>query len=130
MHKIGNYEVIDGTIFSKSTKCGIMEPSIILHITTGGILKIGSADSIKEYWERKIINLPDFAEEYAMLEFNAKTGDEQVDSYYNKNLDIDEVCTLINYMNNHIGEEAIQQLLSMELHQLKDKIKNLQEIGY
>ena len=130
MHKLGNFEVIDGTIFSKTTKRGIVQPTVIIDKDTGGILKIGEPTFIHSYWDKKIASIPFIAENCVIIEFNAKTNDESLDTYFNNNLTTDEICTLINYMNNSIGPEKMQQLFNMDQSVLKDKIESLQSVGF
>lgn len=48
---------------------------------------------------------------------------------YSSILDVDEICSLVNYLRNTINER-LKTILDMNEIELKEEIKRIQDMGY
>lgn len=106
-HENGPFEEIDGSIYCKLTGRILEHPAILVDLGTGTILKNADESIVKAYFTTfcsEILKIePKSVYNYKVIVF---------DKY--KNLSVDEICTLMNYMRNSIGPEKMRELLCME----------------
>lgn len=95
------------------------KPVVIIDTETGTLLKVG--DSI----ERK-----DYLEEYFNVSRSALGEAINYLKFDTEKLNIDECCTIINYMMNTLGKEGMNNLLDLKEINLICKVFELQEIGF
>lgn len=127
MHERGFLKVYEGMLLNEEYGVYMNEPCLIIDRETGSLLKMGDelTSNIKKYYDTMI-------SQYFELGIGVDKSDIvfiKLDRY-NGVLDIDEICTLINYMYNSIGKERMNALLEMDDSSLKVKIKELQDIGF
>lgn len=129
MHECGMLKTYEGMIMSNKSGLEIYmnNPVVILDTEVGTLIKMGDSltSGIKDYYNTMITALKDsgssdMADSMLYLEFER----------YNGVLDIDDICTLINYMNNSIGAEKLNKILSMDEGSLKLEVQRLQDIGF
>lgn len=126
MHEKGVYTVEYGSIYNKDHSVMMDNIGLIIDKETGTVYKIGDTErtDIEAYYQN-IINkyresgLSDMADNLIFVAFDRYRGI----------LDIDEICTLVNYFFNHIGEK-LMETLSLDEVALKEKIKHLQDVGF
>lgn len=129
-HEKGYLTTFCGTIMQHdihNSTVHIDNPIAVIDIDTGSVLKYGDRDKsdITEWYEtarQKYVQsgFPEMAESLMLVSFDR----------YNSSLDIDEICTMLNYMLNHIGPERMNRLLSIQTDELKQEITRLKEIGF
>lgn len=128
LHESGFYKTDEfGMITNKEKSFFANNICVIVDVDTGTLLKIGDRDTsnianhyqamTKKYCDA---GLDKYADTLTFIEFDR----------YSDVLDIDGICTIINYLNNCIGGQKVQELLSMSNEQLTEKVKYLQEIGF
>ena len=144
MHEIGNMEVANGLchigrttyegdyIKNKYSKDALLmfKPAVIIDRCTGTVIKIGDTElsNIRQYYDTGIASFNrlrkdtglDIPVDWFLLEFDDKTDV----------LDMHEICTLLNYMQNTIGEHEMERLLHLKEDELKLEIRKLAEIGF
>lgn len=122
-HENGPFEEIDGSVYCKLTGTILEHPAILVDLETGTVLKNADEDIVKAYFGTfcsEILKIePKSVYNYKVIVF---------DKY--RNLSVDEICTLMNYMRNSIGPEKMRELLSMRPEHLKEKLNKLVEIGW
>lgn len=119
--------VYEGMLLNKEHGVYMNNPCLVIDKETGTLLKMGDelTSNIKKYYDTMM-------SQYFELGIDIDESDIvfiKLDRY-NGVLDIDEICTLINYMHNSIGKERMNALLEMDDSSLKAKIKELQDIGF
>jgi hypothetical protein len=138
-HQHGRFTVKDGSIISvyqSSYMPNIVDnPAIIIDIETGCLHKAGDASWVKDVYDKMVQKISnklgtEYAKDYVYIEFNPKTGDSTWDSYNNAQLTKDEICTIVNYFGNCIGEEKMQEILNMDITTLHQKLSELASIGF
>ena len=129
MHERGRLKTWEGMVVSnnKNTEIYMNNPVVILDKDTGTLIKMGDSltSGIKNYYDKMISKYRDsgmisMCDSMVYLEFDR----------YNGILNIDDICTLINYMNNSIGAEKMNKLLSLDEGSLKLEVQRLQDIGF
>lgn len=117
-HENGIFTVDCGSIINKQNGMGITNPSVVIDTDTGTVLKIGDAVWVKDYYN-KLCNVA--------LDINCTflTFDR-----YRGALDVDGICTIMNYMMNSLGQERTCQLIQMPVVDLLKEITRLQLIGW
>jgi hypothetical protein len=133
-HEHGLITVYNGSIMSKNPMKIYDEIAIIIDVEIGCLLKLGDPSQVKEYYNTiisryKTIN-PDYGKSLIYIEFNAKIGNTEIDHYFKSELSKDEICTLINYFQNSIGTERMNQILAMNANSLHLELKKLADIGF
>ena len=134
-HESGNYYVQDGSIFNRYNNSFFDEDvTIIIDTSEGILLKVGKKDNITKYFETMCskynnMGLTDMISSMKLITFYVKYPNLgfEPDGY---NFDIDEICTIINWFNNHIGPDNMNEFLNQSLDEMKCKIKKLQNIGF
>lgn len=128
-HEIGNLTTMDGMILSKKTthmNYYANNPCIIIDKDSGTLLKMGDTttnpldDYLKMATDKyRKAGFDDMADAMVLINF---------DRY--ATLDIEEICTLMNYFMNSIGPEKMRHLLNADETELKTEIEKLAEIGW
>ena len=134
-HENGIYEIRYGDIFNKYTDMPIENPAIIIDMETGAVIKCGSLSKIEKYYENFIERtskiMPGEEQNIVLFNFDHITGFEHYDKHTNAKFTNDEICTLINILNNCLGIERIKRLLyELNEQQLHDELKRLRDIGW
>lgn len=123
-HQNGPWHIENGMFVNKYGTC-TNEPGIYLDLETGTILKCGDAKAVRQYakthLDSLLENLPDETPNMLFVEF---------DRYPGMKLNDDEVCTVMNYMQNCIGPERMDEILHMDENTLKSELRKLYEIGF
>jgi hypothetical protein len=126
MHELGNLTVNYGSIYPKDGSFMINNICLVVDKSDGIVFKYGDKDTsdIISYFEHTVKvyrekGHNDMADNLMLLEFNR----------YDGVLDIDEICTLVNWFRNSIGHLLMETLQLSEID-LKAKIKSLQEMGW
>lgn len=124
MHESGNFTVEDGMIVGKRITFYANDLCMIIDVATGTVLKIGDQTTgpLDSYYETlaKSYDAMGMAEDLKFINFDR----------YNGILDIDDICTVLNYFTNSIGPEKMNSLLIMNTQQLKIEVSHLQELGF
>ncbi len=131
MHENGHYYVENGSIYSRINGAFMIDEdaTILLDTECGTLLKIGQKQSVTDYFNTMVTKyleagFADIANGLKLITFQIKYEELgfEPDGY---NLNIDEVCTLINWFNNCVGAERMKWFLSLDLEQIKEHIKKL-----
>lgn len=135
MHEEGNYYVSHGSILSRYNEDVMLDEdvTVVVDIDSGGLLKVGKKDWVTNYFNtmcnRYLSNgFPEMVSSLKLITFHVKYPefDFEPEGY---NFDIDEICTIINWFGNSIGEQ-MKWFLELPLDEAKAKIKKLQNIGF
>lgn len=122
-HENGPFKELDGSVYCELIGTIIEHPAVLVDLETGTVLKNTDEDIVKAYFAAFCSEMlkidPKSVYNYKVIVF---------DKY--KNLSVDEICTLMNYMRNSIGPEKMRELLSMKPENLKGKLSRLAEIGW
>ena len=131
-HENGPLNVTDGSITNGVRLYNTI--AIIIDTGVGTFQKYGEAVKIKERYDEMISRFaiidPSMAQDLTYIEFNVKSGDTSWDDYHNAQLSKDEICTIINYFMNCIGEERMNQILKMDAETLNKELEKLADIGF
>jgi hypothetical protein len=108
--------------------------TIIVDTESGTLLKVGQKDWVTKYYNTMLegysqMGMEQMCNDLKLVTFNAKY-EELGFVPANYNLDIDEICTVINWFSNCISADQMNELLSMSDTEAHDKIKQLQAIGF
>lgn len=133
-HEIGFVTVYEGSIVSMDLSKLYDKIAIIVDTSDGCFYKVGEPELVKPYYHTMIERFaaidPSYADTITYIEFNPKTGDHNLDQYLKAELSKDEICTLINYFQNSIGEERMNEILRMDAATLHTKLEKLANIGF
>lgn len=122
-HDIGPWSVIDGFLSNRYNKYNLIAPyEITAVIDEGCLLKVGHLETTQVYFNRLISSQKKMGIKHITLRLIQFTNFTE--------LSADDICTLINYMNNCIGEEKMNTLFNMSKEKLKAKIETLSRIGF
>lgn len=136
-HENGPWYVENGSMLNKYGN-SMLDEDIAILVTIGSdgygcFHKVGKSQPLLEYMQKATSKLiaagfEEEAKEWKMITFNIKNDEFNFhpDGY---NLDIDEVCTLVNWFNNCIGEQ-MPEFLSLSLDDMKVKLAKLRRIGF
>lgn len=138
MHEIGNYYVENGSILSRNNPSFMLdnEVAILVDVSAGALLKIGKRAMVEDDTYRLSSTFVDSGLE--MITFNIKCEDPGLvlvpDNYfpelsYGTSFNIDEICTVVNWFSNCIGEQ-MRDFLELYLEDAKNKIRKLQTLGF
>lgn len=137
-HKCGPLVTKYGSLYS-SNGCMIENPAIIINVPEKDddivtLLKYGSADSIrKKYMDMcnsyKNNGFQEFMDNLKIMEFNTLTSFNEYDKITGANFTTDEICTLINWLNNHISLKSFNELFSSEENMHKT-LSELAALGF
>lgn len=128
LHSKCSFTTCYGSIKSKHSECLIQYPvAVLVDLEFGTLLKVGEADWVNNY-RNTMIEAYKKAGHAEMG--NALTVVEFKHPLVDGKLDADEICTMINYLGNSIGEKSMKELLTMDIDNLKNKLKTLQEFGF
>lgn len=122
-HENGPYIVIDGSLYNQYTQTLIAPYEMTMLMDMGCVLKMGKKETTSIYFEKlrqsQQTLFPNETPTVTLLEFTNF-----------KDFNADEICTFVNYLNNHIPEEKIQELFQMDILNLKEKLQKLYKIGF
>lgn len=113
-----------GTIYTEDG-IGIDKMSVILDKTVG-LMKYGDADWINEYYSEMV-------SKYSAAGFEGMTENLMLINFdkYDGLLDIDAICTFVNYMILCSGNsKKIMEILSMAEDKILVEIMKLKGLGY
>lgn len=134
LHRIGPCYVENGSILSKYNSLMLDEDTTILvDVETGALLKYGHKAMVEKYYNKTVEKSAkakiDLYDTWRLITFHVRYDefDFAPDGY---NLDIDEICTIINWFNNHIGGQAMSDFLNSSIEKIRAKITSLQKIGF
>lgn len=128
MHQNGTWFVADNQILNRYNNLIALTNTVglVIDAGTGTVLRTASKDAAEAYFATMIHALNDtankgvsaakhMADNIQLVTFNLKDGP----------LDIEQICTLINYMNNTIGSDNMKALLALDQEQLIAKAEEL-----
>lgn len=121
-HQNGSFTIDTGSIYNRYTNCIIEEPALLMDTDTMTILKVGEAENVKRYLNKAYVAYKSVDEDVTHLQII-------VFNKY-KNLSIDQICTILNYLSNHLEPETAKELLGMSESSLISKLNHLYEIGF
>lgn len=136
-HKCGPLVTEYGSLYS-SNGCMIENPAIIINVPEEDddivtLLKYGSSDNIrKKYTDMcnayKNNGFQEFMDNLKIMEFNTLTSFSEYDKITGANFTTDEICTLINWLNNHISVKSFKKLFSSEenMHKILSELATLE----
>ena len=126
MHENGPWKNEDGLLINQYTDgcVNAYDMAVLVDLDTGSVLKHGDETMCTKYmatYTTRISKLfPEDIPNLVLVKFN---------DY--RNLTPDEVCTFVNYLNNSIGPEKMEQMLHPEsLEALKTKLQSLNSVGF
>lgn len=123
-HNNGPWYVEHNAICNRHSNACTNNPAVLIDTECGIVLKSGDKSMIQnymhtaasEYLDKKMVSI---AQTLTVINF---------DQY--RTLNIDEICTLMNYMQNSIGPRKMNELLTMSETALKAEIKRLTQYGF
>lgn len=119
MHECGTWINNEGDLVNKYSDSRVSYYDMALvYDDEGVVLKCGDREMVDRYTAALIKGLG------SLMGFTTLYFD-RFDSF-----SPDEVCTMVNYMLNHIGIEGINNVLSMSEPALKAKLHKLAEMGF
>lgn len=123
-HENGMHVVECGSIINKSSGNIVENPAVCIDMNTGSMMKVGDMGMVESWYNTAVHrflqnDMTKDAESLQLIKFEK----------YEK-LSQDEICTMMNYMANSIGEEKMKELLSMDEAALHEKLARLAEIGW
>lgn len=137
-HKYGPLITKYGSLYSLNG-CMIENPAIIINVPEEDddivtLLKYGSSDNIrKKYTDMcnsyKNNGFQEFMDDLKIMEFNTLTSFSEYDKITGANFTTDEICTLINWLNNHISVKSFKELFSSEENMHKT-LSELATLGF
>lgn len=121
------FQINYGDLVNKDFTLRTIHPAVVLDLETGGLLKVG---------DHKYGSTGNWFAQH-MLDYQNSTGLNPVSRFvyiafdrYEGILDIEEICTFINMLNNHMGAERVKGLLAMDADTLKAEIKKYADMGF
>lgn len=136
LHENGPYYTQNGSIYSRYNDGFMMDEdsSVIVDVGTGTLLKVGKRENIEPYYRTMCqkynqMGFPEFYETLRLVTFNVKY-EELNFAPEGYNFSIDEVCTIINWFNNSIGDKMKEFLDNTNLNAVKAEIERLQLFGF
>lgn len=125
-HELGNLTTDNGMIVGKRMTYYANNPCIIIDKQSGSLLKMGDTHTnpLTDYFNTAVnayknAGFDDMANDMILINF---------DRY--ATLDIEEICTLMNYFMNSIGPVKMAALLNSDETELKTEIARLTDIGW
>lgn len=119
----GYFYVEDGMLHNRDNTFHTNNPAVILDREVGTLVKVGDVDSLGDYFNAFLLRLqscPDIARNLVYIAFDRYEGI----------LDMNEICTFINMLNNHLGGDRVRKLLAMDTGTLKSEIKKFADMGF
>ena len=123
-HNNGPWYIEHGAACNRYSNACTNNPAILVDTETGVVLKSGDKFMVQNYMLQAVSqylnnDLVSMAQALTVITF---------DRYHT--LNIDEICTLMNYMQNSIGPRKMNELLTMDETALKAEIKRLTLYGF
>lgn len=122
MHENGLYTVKKGKLVSDI--CEMKEPMIVFDKKIGIVLKYGDKkdSNIKDYYTTMINKLneknKDMVDDICLIDFSTYE------------LDIDDICTLFNYLLNNPGIDNTTKLFCVSKEELLEILDDLKKYGF
>lgn len=124
-HENGPWYTENGLMINKYNENACTNnPAVFLDTAEGCLLKSGDAQMVQAYAATVI----DTYTKNGMTDFTKGMTVITFDRY--AYLDIDAICSIMNWFNNSIGSKAMTEFLTMNGEQLKAKITELQQFGF
>lgn len=139
LHENGPCTVMYGSIYGFN-KCMIENPAVIIALPESDddivvLYKYGPVDRLSGIYDDmrekyEAAGFKDMADALVLINFNTSSGLADYDKTTGAKLTSDEICTLINYMNNSIPLKTYKKLTAFDEAGLHTKIKELTEYGF
>lgn len=121
--------------------CMIENPTVILDIDKENpdnivtLIKYGNEIDIKSYYDNMIDKYKKSGFEYMtdnliLITFKMKTGFLYYDKMVNAKFNSDEICTLLNWLNNHIHVKSFLQFVNADENTMHEKLSTLADLGF
>jgi hypothetical protein len=128
MHTNGYFTVKDNKIVSTLNENKIFDETVglVLDKSVGTLLHIGNKESATDYFNTVVHayrsrGLNDIAEDITLVTFFIRPENSSFEDKFTA----DEICTFVNWLNNCIGNEKVNEFLSYNYHQLTELAKTL-----
>lgn len=125
-HENGPWRNDDGLLVNMygGASVNAYDLAAVVDLDCGVVIKNGEEKMCTDYmmiYTTRISQLfPEDVQNIAIIRFNE-----------HRNLSPDEVCTFINYLNNHIGPEKMKKMLREEsIEALKIELERLAKVGF
>lgn len=141
LHQNGPCRVFQGNMYGFNGYI-IEHPSVILDMSDKDkpdgiliLLKYGSDEHIKPLFEDmrekyKSAGLNKIADNLTFISFNTVTGFANYDRINNAKFTIDEICTLINWMQNAISAKSFIELIESDETTIHERLAQLASFGF
>lgn len=106
---------VDGSVVCTSTDCKIENPSLVVDLDLGCVLKNADINVCEPYYN-------------AVVEKLSNIKLIIMDKY--ASLSVPEICTFMNYIRNSIGPENMRRMLNMSEVELRERLKYLHSLGF
>lgn len=137
-HRNGPCTVSYGSMYGFNG-CMIENPSVLLDVDMEDdrvvLVKYGPKDGIKEYFDNmvqryKANGFDNLVDSLRFISFNTLTGFPEYDEMTKAKFTTDEICTMINWLNNHISAHQLNDLFTADESTMHERLKQLAEIGF
>lgn len=139
-HQNGPCTVSYGSIYG-ITGTTIEDPAVIVDMSDDDddailtLIKYGSKKMIDDVYNKMHetyvkAGFHEMADNLTVLSFTVISGFPDYDKIFNARFTSDEICTLINWMNNCIPMKHFKTFLGMNETEMHDHLKHLEEIGF
>lgn len=142
LHKNGPLKVEYGSIYGFTGNM-IENPAIILDIPDESaddseivtLHKYGNTESMQKAYETmhtryENAGCEDMVKSLTLIVFNVQTGFADYDKFSGARFSPDEICTLINYLNNSITIKQFRELFYVEEDRMHARLAELASIGF
>lgn len=126
-HNNGMFYVKNNEIYNSYNNVSISKEdiSVLIDIDTNTLIKIGDSNFITNYRDTMVqayikAGFPIYAESFINITFNTKCSE----------LNIDEICTIINWLYNSIRKTEMNRFLHLPISEMKKEIQRLQKFGF
>lgn len=123
LHENGPWTIDNGLFVHTYGTC-TNNPAVCLDISNGCVLKCGDENMVRNYTATAV-------DAYKRAGLTEEVPNLTVITFDRYGfLNAESICTLMNYMQNSIGAEKMQKLLSMGTEELTNEIQKLQALGF
>lgn len=141
LHQNGPCTVSYGSMYGFDG-CMIEQPAVILDMSDKDdsnsiltLLKYGSHERIKPLFEHmrtkyKSAGFDEIADNLTLISFNTVTGFADYDKMTNAKFTTDEICTLINWMQNVIPVKSFIELIESDETTIHERLAQLASFGF
>lgn len=113
---------VDGSVVCTSTDCKIENPSLVVDLDLGCVLKNADINVCEPYYNAVVEKLSNIDEDVSNIKLII------MDKY--ASLSVPEICTFMNYIRNSIGPENMRRMLNMSEVELHERLKYLHSLGF